>query len=249
MINFIFFDIGNVILNDDPAMALVYQMTYQSIRAHNIEITFEDLLREREKLILNEHDGNHHQVLGIKYLGKKYARERKRQHRILFANWSRYAPLIPGIVPVIRELSSRYRLGLLANQPPQALDVLEEHHLLQYFEVRGISSLVGLMKPDPQFFQWALKEANCQPQETIMVGDRLDNDIAPAKALGMKTLWLSLTWRQKSYQPAEDYEKLYFQSLERASMALLPPRNELEQPDCKAVTFEDILVGIERITK
>lgn len=35
-----------------------------------------------------------------------------------------------------------------------------------------------------------MKLANCTADESVMVGDRLDNDIIPAKALGMKTVWL-----------------------------------------------------------
>ncbi len=33
----------------------------------------------------------------------------------------------------------------------------------------------------------ALEHAKCQPHEAVMIGDRLDNDILPAKALGFKT--------------------------------------------------------------
>ena len=32
--------------------------------------------------------------------------------------------------------------------------------------------------------------ADCRPENAVMVGDRLDNDIFPAKSLGMKTVWL-----------------------------------------------------------
>ena len=32
--------------------------------------------------------------------------------------------------------------------------------------------------------------AGCRPEEAVMVGDRLDNDIFPAKALGMGTVWV-----------------------------------------------------------
>ena len=30
--------------------------------------------------------------------------------------------------------------------------------------------------------------ADCRPENAVMVGDRLDNDIRPAKELGMKTI-------------------------------------------------------------
>ena len=33
-------------------------------------------------------------------------------------------------------------------------------------------------------------EFGCKPEESMMVGDRLDNDIHPAKAMGMKTVWI-----------------------------------------------------------
>ena len=36
----------------------------------------------------------------------------------------------------------------------------------------------------------ALGSAECDANESIMVGDRLDNDIIPAKAVGMKTVWI-----------------------------------------------------------
>lgn len=32
--------------------------------------------------------------------------------------------------------------------------------------------------------------AKCLPDNSVMVGDRLDNDIAPAKKVGMKTVWI-----------------------------------------------------------
>ena len=46
------------------------------------------------------------------------------------------------------------------------------------------------MKPDIRIFGYALDKTNCSPQETCMIGDRLDNDILPAKSLGMKTVWI-----------------------------------------------------------
>ena len=36
----------------------------------------------------------------------------------------------------------------------------------------------------------AFDMAGCRAEDTVMVGDRLDNDILPAKAVGMKTIWI-----------------------------------------------------------
>jgi len=45
-------------------------------------------------------------------------------------------------------------------------------------------------KPDAAIFSAALREAQTAPERVVMVGDRLDRDIAPAKAMGMRTVWV-----------------------------------------------------------
>ena len=58
-------------------------------------------------------------------------------------------------------------------------------------------------KPDPRIFLWALERAGCRPQDAVMIGDRIDNDIVPAKALGMRTVHL-LTGPAAVYAPKPD---------------------------------------------
>ena len=48
----------------------------------------------------------------------------------------------------------------------------------------------GVAKPDERIFEIALNRAGCNPIEAAMIGDRLDNDIVPANALGMYTIWI-----------------------------------------------------------
>ncbi len=60
--------------------------------------------------------------------------------------------------------------------------------LLKYFDVILSSAEEGVSKPDIEIFKRALEAANCPPEKAAMVGDRLDNDIAPAKKAGMKAV-------------------------------------------------------------
>jgi FMN phosphatase YigB (HAD superfamily) len=48
----------------------------------------------------------------------------------------------------------------------------------------------GCSKPNLKIFELALARANCTTNEAVMIGDRLDNDIVPAKQIGMKTIWV-----------------------------------------------------------
>lgn len=36
------------------------------------------------------------------------------------------------------------------------------------------------------FYRYALEQTGCLPNEAVMVGDRIDNDVAPAHNAGMR---------------------------------------------------------------
>lgn len=92
---------------------------------------------------------------------------------------------------VLAALQARgYRIGIIANQAAGTADRLRAWGLLTHIDLVVASAEVGVAKPDPAIFRMALEQAGCQPQEAVMVGDRLDNDIAPAKSVGMRTVWL-----------------------------------------------------------
>ena len=97
----------------------------------------------------------------------------------------------PDAEPTVSELKRRgFRLGVIANQPAGTEARLAAWGLLGYFDVVAASAELGLAKPDPAIFQWALSQAGCPAQASMMVGDRLDNDVAPANRLGIHSVRL-----------------------------------------------------------
>lgn len=248
MIKWIFFDIGNVILNDDPAMAFFYHEIFQAIRENGRRVTLDELLVARERSILVERNGKHYEAVMKQFLGDgTWQKVDKRIRRTLAENWVKFSPLIPGAIPVVQRLSEQFKLGIIANQPREVVGILENLGLLTYFEVHSISQIVGKVKPDPGFFYWALHQAKCQPHEAIMIGDRVDNDMKPARSIKMKAIWLPLPLDKKGYQPKTDFEQHYFESLQRASVSRLPPRDESEQPDGIAKDFDELLSQVDWI--
>jgi HAD superfamily hydrolase (TIGR01549 family) len=105
--------------------------------------------------------------------------------------WS-YPPesLQPDVMPALEALAERYRLGVLANQEPWIRDVMARDGLDRFFDVWAVSAEIGADKPDPALFRHALAEADTPAERCVMVGDRLDNDVVPARELGMRTVWL-----------------------------------------------------------
>lgn len=83
-----------------------------------------------------------------------------------------------------------YKLGIIANQSLGTAERLEKWGLIKYLDMIAASAELGVAKPDKEIFQRSFEIAKCEAAETVMVGDRLDNDIIPAKFLGMKTAWI-----------------------------------------------------------
>lgn len=101
----------------------------------------------------------------------------------------------PDAKKVLTALKTHYKLGIIANQPLNTRNRLEnEWGLAQYFDLMIISAEVGFSKPDPRLFREALYKAQTTADRCVMIGDKLTNDIAPAKALGFATLWVRQEW-------------------------------------------------------
>lgn len=96
----------------------------------------------------------------------------------------------PEAAECLRRLHTQYRVGVVANQVPGCAERLRARGLLPYIDLVVASAEEGVSKPDPGIFEIALRRAGCAAHDAVMVGDRIDNDIRPAKALGMQTVWL-----------------------------------------------------------
>jgi putative hydrolase of the HAD superfamily len=88
--------------------------------------------------------------------------------------------------------SERFKLGVVSNFYGNLDSILAEAGLAPLFDAVADSCRVGIFKPDPGIFRAALDQLGIGDAtgDTLMVGDSLDKDCAPAKRLGLKTVWL-----------------------------------------------------------
>ena len=82
------------------------------------------------------------------------------------------------------------KLGVISNFYGNVEVLCKEFGLNEYLDFILDSMVVGVRKPDPAIFRLALEKLGTPAEETAFVGDSFDRDIIPAKALGMKTIWL-----------------------------------------------------------
>ncbi|MHA1985202.1 MAG: HAD family hydrolase [Promethearchaeota archaeon] len=87
--------------------------------------------------------------------------------------WIKYVPLDPDAIPILEELKKNKCLALITNfdHPPYVYSLLSDMKLRNYFETIIISSEVGVKKPDPSIFSFALKGTNLKKNEVCYIGD------------------------------------------------------------------------------
>jgi HAD superfamily hydrolase (TIGR01549 family) len=125
--------------------------------------------------------------------------------------------LRPEIDGLLRRVNDRgLKLGIVANQPQAAGERLARAGISDLFAYQGLNGFTGFSKPDPRAFRAAAEALGLTPPDCIMVGDRIDNDVAPAKALGMAAILLrsGRHRRQKPRSPAEEPDAVVTDVLE-----------------------------------
>jgi putative hydrolase of the HAD superfamily len=93
--------------------------------------------------------------------------------------------LYPEVLEVLRQLRSRYRLGVVSNFDGRLRMILQQFGIAKFFAEVVISSEVGADKPDPLIFRRALELAGVSPNEALHVGDDPIKDWEGARAAGL----------------------------------------------------------------
>ncbi len=95
--------------------------------------------------------------------------------------------LYPEARPCLDELKADgYIVGIAGNQSMFKTDLAKEVELKVDISRRG--DTWEFEKPDPRFFERVVKESGCEGHEIVYVGDRVDNDVLPAKKVGLRTI-------------------------------------------------------------
>ena len=198
----IFFDLDRTLWDFDAAAEVAFERIYEQYNlkslgipsAHDFhevyhplneqlwvqyradKITKEDLNRTRFLKPL-EHYGIHDVDLAD-HLSKDYV------------YWSpRIVRFVPGTMELLDYLKPKYHLHLITNGFEEVQDTkLTLSGMKPYFETLTVSEEVGVKKPNPEIFHYALRKANASPEESLMIGDEMAVDIDGARAAGMETV-------------------------------------------------------------
>ncbi|HID02407.1 MAG TPA: HAD family hydrolase [Desulfobacterales bacterium] len=104
--------------------------------------------------------------------------------------------LAPGIVSAIKELSGKYKLGVISDTIFSSgivlQKLLEANDIAQYFDVFIFSDQKGFSKPDSRVFIAAAEGLGVDIKEIVHVGDRDAKDIKGPQSLGAKGIYTTV---------------------------------------------------------
>ena len=171
IIKWIFFDIGSTLVDESVAYKNRIEKTIS-----NTDVGYDEFYQRMVEI--SKHSQNAYNLVLTEYGLNK-------------VTWNSDDEFVyPEAENCWNELSKHYEIGIIANQNFGSQERLDKLGLLKYIDLVIASAEEGVAKPDLRLFQIALDRANCKPEEAIMVGDRLDNDIIPANIIGMTTVWI-----------------------------------------------------------
>jgi 2-haloalkanoic acid dehalogenase type II len=114
--------------------------------------------------------------------------------RAMFAEAEKHWIPEDDTLPVLSDLHDQgFKLAVVSN----AMDDANVQRLVNKCGIRHLLQMVissaafGFAKPNPDIFRFALEQIGSRPEETMMVGDSLEFDVAGANAMGMHSVWIT----------------------------------------------------------
>jgi len=105
--------------------------------------------------------------------------------------------LFDDTLPALEKIRGKgVRMGIISNWDHRLFSIVEQLGLSEFFEQVTASSAVGVAKPGKRIFEAALKAMNALPEESLHVGDSLEDDYHGATRAGLKAVLLD---RKRKY--------------------------------------------------
>ncbi|MCP8321903.1 MAG: HAD family hydrolase [archaeon] len=153
-------------------------------RDHNREIRLEDLYQDMLFKL-----GLHPEREVTDFIHQLYIRSFK-------------VELIPGVEKILELLNVKYRLAIISNATSNVpREAMKRFGLEKYFDSIVISRDIGIRKPDPEIFNFTLKNLGIKSDEAVHVGDSLEYDVRGAKNAGMRAVWIKRNNEEENIQP------------------------------------------------
>ena len=113
---------------------------------------------------------------------------------------------------IYMKLSEKYKLVLATN----GIERVQKERISDFWPYTHrlyISETIGFIKPTEEFYHYMMNDLKCRPEECLMIGDSITNDIVGAKAIGMNVCYYNANGKRKPENVSVDYDVNYMRDL------------------------------------
>jgi putative hydrolase of the HAD superfamily len=198
-IKHVFFDLDHTLWDFDKNSGLTFEKIF---KLNNIDVKLDDFLKVYEPINLNYWKLYREERVTKSAL--RYGRLKEAFDAVdvnvkdnlinhlsdaYIENLSSFNHLFEGTFEILDYLNDKYTLHIITNGFEEAQEKkMATSSIRNYFETVTNSEMVGVKKPNPKIFNFALNIANAKVEESIMIGDSLEADIEGADNIGMDTI-------------------------------------------------------------
>lgn len=198
-IKHVFFDLDHTLWDFDKNSRLTFEKIF---KLHNIQANLDDFLKVYEPI--NFQYWKLYREEKVSKANLRYGRLKDAFNEIkvevsdvvintLSEDYITYLTtfnhVFEGTGEILKYLGNRYKLHIITNGFEEAQEKkMIASNMRHHFETVTNSEMVGVKKPNPIIFNYALKVAGADPKESIMIGDNLEADIEGALNVGMDAI-------------------------------------------------------------
>jgi putative hydrolase of the HAD superfamily len=220
-IKHVFFDLDHTLWDFDKNSGLTFEKVF---KLNNIDVKLEDFLTVYEPINLN---------YWKLYREEKVTKSALRYGRLKEAfdliemqveddlinhlseayieHLSTFNHLFEGTLEILDYLKDKYELHIITNGFEEVQDKkMKKSNIRSYFKTITNSEMVGVKKPNPKIFNFALNLANANAKESVMIGDSIEADIEGANKIGMDTIHFDYNeiYHDQSYKKIKHLKEL-----------------------------------------
>ena len=202
-IKHVFFDLDHTLWDFEKNSNLTFE---QLFKAHKVELDLEDFLVEYAPI--NFHYWKLYREEKVSKEDLRYGRLKNTFDKLNYSTTDNlinslseeYINLLPsnnhlfdGTIELLDYLHPKYELHIITNGFEEVQNLkLEKSGIQKYFNKIITSESVGVKKPNPRVFRYALDKANANAENSIMIGDNLEADIIGAINCGIESIHFNL---------------------------------------------------------
>ena len=192
MIKNICLDAGGVILDESLFEENSSKIITKIIKKYDPKYTIEKYWKDVDEAVYRYVPKVYDYILYKNIIDIDEYRKSKEQYKNEIKCPNKDFVLMDGIHNFLTIFSKEYCIGILGQYGNDFRQFLDNKGILKYFTFSEIQDDYKITKPNPKYFEAILEKCKCRAEESIMIGDRIDKDIIPAKMVGMKTIRIKI---------------------------------------------------------